>query len=54
MVEDVGYDGKKFIWEVVGDHVIVEVTDYDDIGLWGFGCNFFDEDMKRVGREGSI
>ena len=48
-----GHDGKKVLWEVVDDHVVEEPTDYDEIGLRGFDFNFFDEDKKGVGREGS-
>ena len=30
-----GYDGNKFVWEVVGDHVVDNPKDNDEIGLWG-------------------
>ena len=35
-----GSDKKKFLWEVVDNHVVVEVNDHDEIGLWGFDFNF--------------
>ena len=52
-VEFFGRDGKKVIWGVVGNHAVGEATDHDEIGLRGFGFNFFDKDEKGVGREGS-
>ena len=52
-MEVVSHDRKKVIWEVVGDYVIEEATDHDEIGLQGFDFNFFGEDEKGVGREGS-
>ena len=50
-MEVFGHDGKKVFWEVVENHVVEEAADNDDIGLWGF--DFFDEDERGVGREGS-
>ena len=35
-VEVVGHDKKKLIWEVVGDHVVEDPSDHEDIGLRGF------------------
>ena len=32
-VEVVGSDGKKFIWEVVDDHVVEEGNDHVEIGV---------------------
>ena len=52
-LEFVGHYGKKVRWEVVENHVIEEATDYDKIGLRGFNFNFFGEEEKGVGREGS-
>ena len=43
-----GSDKKKFLWEVVDNHVVVEVNDHDEIGLWGFDINFFDRDEEEV------
>ena len=45
--------GKRFLWEVVDDHVVEEATDHDEIGIWGFDFNCFGKDEKGVGREGS-
>ena len=45
------YDGKKVIWEVVYDHVVEDGKKNDDIGLWGFGFNIFEEDEEGVVRE---
>ena len=42
LVEVFGYDGKKFFWEVVDDHVIEEVNDHDEIALQGAYFNLFD------------
>ena len=41
-----GSDKKKVLWEVVDNHVVVEVNDHDEIGLWGFDFNFFDGDEE--------
>ena len=40
-MEVVGHDGKKVLWEVVGDNSGEEPTDHDDIELQGFDFNFF-------------
>ena len=34
-------------------HVVEEPTDNEEIGLWGFDFNYFDEDEEGVVREGS-
>ena len=52
-MEVFGCDGRKFVWEVVDDHVVEEATDHNEIGLRDFDFNFFDKDEKGVGREGS-
>ena len=52
LVEVVGHDGNKVFWEVVSNHVVEEKTDHDEIGLFGFDFNFFDEYDKGVSREG--
>ena len=52
-MEFVGYDGKKVLLELVGDHVVEEPTDHDEIGLQGFDFNLFDKDDKGICREGS-
>ena len=36
LLEFLGHDGKKVLWEVANDHVVEEATDNDEIGLWGF------------------
>ena len=53
LVEVVGRDGNKVLWEVRDDHVVEEATDHDEIGLGGFGFNLFDKEEKGLGREGS-
>ena len=53
LVEVFGHDRKKVLWGVVDDYVVEEQNDYDEIGLQGFDFNFFNEDEKGVGREGS-
>ena len=52
-VEFVGYDGKKFLWEVVYDHVVEERNDHEEIVLRGFDFNVYNEDEEGVVREGS-
>ena len=47
-----GHDKKKVLWEVVGDHVVEETCDDEDIELKGFDFNIFDEDEEGVVREG--
>ena len=49
LVEVVGHDGKRVLWEVVDYNAIEEATDYDEIGLWGFNFNVFDREEKGVG-----
>ena len=39
MVQVVGHDGKKVILEVVGDHVVEDPTDHDEIVLRGLDFN---------------
>ena len=53
LVEVVGHDNKKVIWEVVGYHVVEEPCDHEDIGLRGFDFNIFDED-EEGGCEGRV
>ena len=48
LVEVVGDDNKKVLWEVVGDHVVEEPCDHVDIGLRGFDSNISDEDEEGV------
>ena len=33
----------EVVWEVIEDHVVKETKENDEIGLWGFGFNFFDD-----------
>ena len=51
LVQVVGHDGKKVLWEVVNYHVVEEVNDHYKIGLWGFDFNLFGEDKKGIVRE---
>ena len=44
LVEVVSSDGKKVLWREVDNHFVQEENDYDEIGLWGFGFNLFNED----------
>ena len=46
----VGHDKKKVLWEVVGNHVVEEPTDYEEIGLKGFDLNLFDKNEEGVVR----
>ena len=48
-VEVFSSDRKKFLWEVVDDHVVEEGNEHDEIGLRGFDFNFFTEDEGRGG-----
>ena len=43
----------KVHWGFENDHVVEDETDHDVIGLQGFVFNFFDENEKGLGREGS-
>ena len=52
-MEVVGHDKNKVIWEVVGDHVVEEPSDHEDLGLQGFDFNIFDKNEEGVVREGS-
>ena len=51
LVKVLGHDKKKVLWEVVGDHVVEEPCDHEDIELKGFSFNIFDEDKEGVVRE---
>ena len=51
-VEFVGHDKRKVLWEVVGDHLVKEPSDHEDIRLRGFDFNISDEDEEGVDREG--
>ena len=51
LVEVVGNDKKKLSWGLVGDNVVEEPCDHEDIGLRGFDFNIFDEDKEGVVRE---
>ena len=51
-VEVVGHNKKEVLWEVVGDHVVEEPSDHEDMGLRGFDFNIFDEEKEGVVREG--
>ena len=44
LVEVVGHDNKKVLWEVFGDNVVEEPSDHEEIGLRGFDFNIYDED----------
>ena len=46
LVEVVGHDKKKLLWEVVGDHVVENPSDHKDIRLRGFDFNIFDKDEE--------
>ena len=52
-MENFVHDKNKVIWEVVGDHVVEDPTDHEDIGLRGFDLNLFGKDEEGVVREGS-
>ena len=47
-VEFVGYDKKEVLWEVVGYYVVEDPNDREEIGLWRFDFNVFDEDEEGV------
>ena len=53
LVEVVGHDNKKVLWEVVKGHFVEEPTDHGETGLRGFDFNLFDEYEEGVVREGS-
>ena len=40
-------DGKKLVWKVIVDHVVNDLNNNGDIGLQGFGFDFF---MGVVGK----
>ena len=52
-MEESGYDVKKVLWGVLDEHVVEEGKDHDEIGLWRFDFNLFDEDEEGVVRDGS-
>ena len=52
LVEVLGHDKIKVLWEVVGDRVVKEPIDQEYIGLRGFDSNIFDEGKEGVMREG--
>ena len=54
LVEVFDSDRKRFLCGVVDDHVVEEENNNDEIGLRGFGFNFFDEYEEGVGREVSL
>ena len=54
MVEVVGSEGKKVLWEVVDNHVIEDPKNNDDMGLRVFDFNFIDGDEGVVVRGGFI
>ena len=53
LVEVVGHEKKKFLWEVVDDRVVEKTTDHEEIELRGFDFNVFDQVEEGVVREGS-
>ena len=53
LLEVVGSEKNKVLWEVVDNHVVEYPTDHDEIGLQGFDLNVFDKDEKGLVREGS-
>ena len=44
LVEVSDKDGKKIIWEVINDHVVEDVVEHEELGLWGFDFNLFNEE----------
>ena len=44
LVDVVGHDKKRVLWEDVDDHVVEEPSDHEDIVLRGFDFNISDED----------
>ena len=50
LVEVVSHDGQKVIWEVVGNNVVEDQTDHNDIGLLEFDLNLFDKDEEGESR----
>ena len=40
LLEVVGHDNNKVIWEVVENHVVEDPTDHEEIGQRGFYFNF--------------
>ena len=50
LVEGVGHEKKKVLWEVVDNNVVEEPTDHEEIGLQGFDFNIYDKDEDGVVR----
>ena len=48
LVDLVGHDKKKVLWEVVGDHVLEEPPDHEEIGLQGVDFNFLAKMRKGL------
>ena len=46
-----GYYGQKFLCGVVENPVVQQGKEHDEIGLRGFGLNFFDDDDQGVVKE---
>ena len=42
-------DGNKVLWQVLDNHLVEAKKDHDEIGLWGFNYNCFDEDKEGFG-----
>ena len=53
LVEVVGHEKRKVLWEVVDNHVVEEPSDHEEIRIWGIDFNVFDEDEEGVVIEGS-
>ena len=39
-------ESKTVIWEAANKHVVEEAVKHEDLGLPGFDCNLFDEEME--------
>ena len=37
---------------MINDHMVEELNDHEEIGIWGFDFNLFDKDEDGVVREG--
>ena len=48
LVEIVGHDKKKMLWQEADYHVVEEPTDHEEIGLRGFDFNVFDQGQEGV------
>ena len=51
LVEVVGNDKEKVLWEVVGDHVVEDPSDHEDIGLRGLDFIIYHEEKEGFVRE---